>query len=58
MASDALFLPKPYVPQALTKVLNDIRKQIVSAEFAVPLTASPNAAATREVHHTLISELS
>jgi hypothetical protein len=28
MASDALFLPKPYVPQALTKVLKDIRKQI------------------------------
>lgn len=28
MASDALFLPKPYIPQALTKVLGDIRQQI------------------------------
>jgi CheY-like chemotaxis protein len=28
MANDALFVPKPYVPQALTKVLDDIRQQI------------------------------
>ena len=28
MASGARFLPKPYVPQVLTKVLDDIRSQI------------------------------
>ena len=28
MASDALFIPKPYVPQALSNVLTDIRRQI------------------------------
>lgn len=28
MASDALFIAKPYVPQALTKVLDGIRQQI------------------------------
>ena len=28
MASDALFIPKPYIPEAITKVLDDIRKQI------------------------------
>ena len=28
MASGAVFVPKPYAPQALTKVLDDIRQQL------------------------------
>ena len=28
MAADALFIPKPYVPQALARILGDIREQI------------------------------
>jgi hypothetical protein len=28
MAIDALFVPKPYLPQALSKVIEDIRQQI------------------------------
>jgi CheY-like chemotaxis protein len=29
MASGAVFVPKPYVPEVLTKVLQDIRQQIL-----------------------------
>ncbi|MEI9900882.1 MAG: hypothetical protein WDN31_12940 [Hyphomicrobium sp.] len=28
MASDALFISKPYAPHALTKILDDIRQQV------------------------------